>query len=184
VVISQVYGGGGNSGATYRNDFIELRNNGAGAISLAGWSLQYTSSTGSTWTARTDLSGSIAPGGYYLVQQAAGAGGTASLPTPDATGAIAMSGSAGKVALVSTSTALSGACPLGGAIVDFVGYGSATNCFEGAGQRPPWATPPPRCATATAVSTPTTTTPTSWPPHRRRATAAARRRRHRHLRSR
>ncbi len=28
VVISQVYGGGGNSGATLKNDFIELRNNG------------------------------------------------------------------------------------------------------------------------------------------------------------
>ncbi|NUQ33116.1 MAG: hypothetical protein HOP99_09945, partial [Dermatophilaceae bacterium] len=27
VVISEVYGGGGNSGATYRNDFVELRNN-------------------------------------------------------------------------------------------------------------------------------------------------------------
>ncbi len=26
VVISQVYGGGGNSGATYKNDFIELFN--------------------------------------------------------------------------------------------------------------------------------------------------------------
>lgn len=131
VVISQVYGGGGNSGATYRNDFIELRNNGASAVSLAGWSLQYTSSTGTTWTARTDLAGSIAPGGYFLVKQAAGAGGSVDLPTPDATGAIAMAGTAGKVALVSTTTALTGACPLGtAALVDFVGYGSAANCSE------------------------------------------------------
>ncbi len=42
----------------------------------------------------------IEPGQYYLVQEAAGAGGTVNLPTPDAIGTIAMSGTAGKVALV------------------------------------------------------------------------------------
>ncbi len=131
VVISQVYGGGGNSGATYRSDFIELHNNGAAPVDLTGWTLQYGSSGGSTWGGRTALSGSIAPGAYYLVKQADGSGGTVDLPAPDATGTIAMSGSAGKVALVSNSTALAGACPTGGAIVDFVGFGAA-NCAEGA----------------------------------------------------
>src|SRR5688572_13082938 len=43
VVVSQVYGGGGNSGATLKSDFIELRNNGATAVNLAGWSVQYAS---------------------------------------------------------------------------------------------------------------------------------------------
>ena len=33
VNISQVYGGGGNAGATYKNDFIELYNPGAAAVS-------------------------------------------------------------------------------------------------------------------------------------------------------
>ena len=46
VVISEVYGGGGNAGATYTNDFIELYNRTANAISLAGWSVQYASATG------------------------------------------------------------------------------------------------------------------------------------------
>ena len=32
VVISQVYGGGGNPGTTYKNDFIELHNNGSTAV--------------------------------------------------------------------------------------------------------------------------------------------------------
>jgi len=32
MVISQVYGGGGNSGATYKNDFVELFNNGTSAV--------------------------------------------------------------------------------------------------------------------------------------------------------
>ena len=46
VVISQVYGGGGNSGATYKNDFVELFNPTAAPVSLAGWSVQYASSHG------------------------------------------------------------------------------------------------------------------------------------------
>ncbi|WP_448548579.1 lamin tail domain-containing protein [Xanthomonas translucens] len=49
VVISQVYGGGGNSGATYKSDFVELHHNGNQAVSLAGWSLQYASAAGSSW---------------------------------------------------------------------------------------------------------------------------------------
>ena len=132
VVISQVYGGGGNSGATLKNDFIELRNNGPTAVDLTGWSVQYASSTGTTWNGRTNLSGSIPAGGFYLIQQAQGAGGTVDLPTPDATGTIAMAGTAGKVALSRSTTALTGACPTTDAnVVDFVGFGSAANCFEG-----------------------------------------------------
>lgn len=132
VVISQVYGGGGNSGATLKNDFIELRNNGPTAVDLTGWSVQYTSSAGTTWSGRTNLTGTIPAGGFYLVQQAQGAGGTVDLPAPDAVGTIAMSGTAGKVALSRSTTALTGACPTADAnVVDFVGFGSAANCFEG-----------------------------------------------------
>jgi hypothetical protein len=40
VVISQVYGGGGNTGAIYKNDFIELFKRGAEPVSVAGWSVQ------------------------------------------------------------------------------------------------------------------------------------------------
>src|SRR5205807_724285 len=40
VVISQVYGGGNNSGATYQNDFIELFNSGNQTVNLSGWSVQ------------------------------------------------------------------------------------------------------------------------------------------------
>lgn len=129
VVISQVYGGGGNSGATLRNDFIELFNPGTAPVSLAGWSVQYASSAGSTWQV-TALSGTIQPGGYYLVQESAGTGGTANLPTPDATGTIPMSGTAGKVALSQSVAALSGTCPTG--VVDLVSFGTAsTNCGAG-----------------------------------------------------
>jgi uncharacterized protein len=130
VVVSQVYGGGGNTGAPFRSDFIELHNNGVAAVDLSTWSVQYASSTGTTW-ARTNLTGSIAAGGYYLVKQADGAGTTLpALPTPDATGTIAMSGTAGKVALVNNQTTLTGACPLGATVADFVGFGTGANCSE------------------------------------------------------
>jgi uncharacterized protein len=129
IVISEVYGGGGNAGATLRNDFIELYNRGSVPIAVNGWSVQYTSSAGTTWQI-TPLTGTLQPGAHYLVQEAQGAGGTTSLPAPDATGTIAMSGTSGKVALVRTSTALTGACPSSVDIADFVGYGTAANCSE------------------------------------------------------
>jgi 5'-nucleotidase len=115
VVISEVYGGGGNSGATWTHDFIELHNPTAAPISLDGWSVSYYSSSGSSGGS-TSLTGSLAPGAHYLVQEAKGAGGTTPLPTPDATGTLAMSGSNGSVSLQDAS----------GQRVDLVGYGSAT----------------------------------------------------------
>lgn len=129
VVISQVYGGGGNSGATLKNDFIEIFNAGATAISVNGWSVQYAAATSGTWTS-TPISGTIAAGGYYLVQEAAGTGGTVNLPTPNAVGSIAMSATAAKVALVNSTTLLAGTCPADSSIQDLIGYGAA-NCSEG-----------------------------------------------------
>ncbi|HEV2147976.1 MAG TPA: DNA/RNA non-specific endonuclease [Longimicrobiaceae bacterium] len=132
VVISQIYGGGGNSGATLRNDFIELFNPGTEPVSLEGWSVQYASASGTSWQF-TALSDTIHPGGYYLVQQGAGAGGSVSLPTPDATGGIAMSATNGKVALVRSPGALpAGTCPSGPSVVDHVSFGTtATDCGFG-----------------------------------------------------
>lgn len=131
VVVNEVYGGGGNSGAALKNDFIELRNDGSTAVDLSSWSVQYISAApGATTTWQTTpLSGSIAPGDTYLVQEAAGAGGTTALPTPNATGSINMSGTAGTVALVSSQTALtcktSADCAADSTVRDLVGYGTA-----------------------------------------------------------
>jgi len=130
VVISQVYGGGGNAGATLKNDFIEVFNRGASAVDLTGWSVQYGATGGTTWQV-TNLAGALLqPGHYYLIQEAQGAGGTINPPTPDVTGAINMSATAGKVALVNSTTALSGACPGTAGIQDLIGYGTGTNCSE------------------------------------------------------
>jgi len=136
VVISQVYGGGGNAGATFKNDFIEIFNSGNQTVNLTGWSVQVATATGTSWSVTNLTATSLAPGQYYLIQEAAGAGGTTNLPTPEATGTIAMSATASKVALVNTTTTLTGSCPAGASIQDFVGYGSTPNCFEGSGPTP------------------------------------------------
>jgi DNA/RNA endonuclease G (NUC1)/uncharacterized protein YjdB len=127
VVINQIYGGGGNSGATFKNDFIEIFNRSTQTVSLAGWSVQQTSAGGATWNV-TPLSGSIPSGGYYLIQESAGAAGTVDLPTPDATGTISMGAASGKVLLAQTTTAFTVACPTGTVVVDVASYGSGTNC--------------------------------------------------------
>lgn len=123
VIISQVYGGGGNSGAEYKNDFIELYNPTSASVDLTGWSVQYASSTGTFSTNITQLTGFIGPGEYYLIQEAKGSGGTIDLPTPDASGSIAMSGTNGKVALAKKNTAITSMNDTD--VVDFVGYGIA-----------------------------------------------------------
>ncbi|MFD2418342.1 endonuclease/exonuclease/phosphatase family protein [Amycolatopsis pigmentata] len=130
VVISEVYGGGGNSGATLTSDFVELAS--TGAVILDGYSVQYlpgTPSASSKWQV-TPLSGGITAGGRYLVGEAKGSGGTVELPTPDATGAIGLAASSGTVALVHGTdplTCLTAAdCAADTRIRDLVGYGTAT----------------------------------------------------------
>jgi Lamin Tail Domain len=130
VVISQIYGGGGNSNAVHRNDFIELFNRGGSTVSIAGWSIQYASASGSNWS-KVDLTGTISPGQYYLIQLASGGATGAPLPAPDATATISMAATAGKVVLSRSTTALSGSCPSGANVIDLVGYGSGASCFEG-----------------------------------------------------
>ncbi|MCI0540920.1 MAG: lamin tail domain-containing protein, partial [Verrucomicrobiales bacterium] len=125
IVISQIYGGGGNQGAPLRNDFIELFNRGGASVDITGWTVQYASASGSQWSS-TALSGTVLAGQYYLVQEGTGqTGAGAPLPAPDAIGGIGLSAESGKVALVSSSTLLTGSSPGGASITDFVGYGSA-----------------------------------------------------------
>jgi uncharacterized protein len=141
VVVNEVYGGGGNSGATLTNDFIELANAGSGAAALDGWSVQYISaSPGATTTWQvTPLTGSVSGGGLYLIGEAAGTGGTTGLPATQATGSINLSGTSGTVALVDNSTALTcktaADCAADSDVVDLVGYGTAV-IHEGSADAP------------------------------------------------
>lgn len=134
VVISQVYGAGGNSGAAYQNDFVELFNPTPSAQSLDGWSVQYASATGTSWQVVSLPNFSLQPGQYFLVKLTSGGATGAPLPTEDVSGSINMSGTNGKVALVNSTSALSSCLP-NAAIIDLVGYGTA-NCFEGAAAAP------------------------------------------------
>ena len=124
VVISQVYGGGGNTGADLKNDFIEIMNHGSSPISLNGWSVQSAALATSNWLVTPLPNFTLQPGQYFLIQESQGAGGTDDLPTPDAIGTITVSSTSGKIALVSNTTTLTGNCPTGSGIVDFIGYGA------------------------------------------------------------
>lgn len=128
VVIDQIYGGGGNSGSNLQNDYVQLFNRGSNLTSIEGWSIQYASANGSSWD-RTILKGSLAPGQRLLIQEARGAGGGSSLPSPDVAGGINFSASSGKVALVKDSLPLAGQSPSGDRIADFVGYGESNASF-------------------------------------------------------
>ena len=178
VVISQVYGGGGNAGAPYRNDFVELFNAGPSAVSISGWSVQYSSASGTglfNANGVTTLSGTLQPGQYYLVQLAGGSTG-GPLPTADATGTSNLSGTAGKVVLVDQSAGLacngsSTPCSADQTshIVDLVGFGAA-NYFEGAAPTATLSNTTAAQRKSTAAPTRTTTAPTSASSHRYRAT--------------
>ncbi len=116
LVIAEAYGGGGNSGAPLRSDFVELANRSSQDVDLTGWTLRYYSRTGTT-AQTTPLTGSVAAGGRYLVKQADGANAAApALPTPDASGTVAMSSSGARVEVVDPS----------GQVVDRLGWGGAT----------------------------------------------------------
>ncbi|MDD4663209.1 MAG: lamin tail domain-containing protein, partial [Caldisericia bacterium] len=144
VIISQVYGGGGNTGATFTNDFIVLHNTTDQAIDLTGWTLFYASATG-TFKLDSELTGyvqscalvgSIPANGFYLIQ--GGAGTTVTdipLPiTPDASSTFNLSGTKGKLALCNNGE--KPVDPTSANVVDFVGYGPEATLFEGAAAAP------------------------------------------------
>ena len=134
MVVSQLFAGGGNAGAPFANDFVELFNRGGANVNLGDWSIQYASASGTTWQV-TALAGSVQPGGRYLVQLGSTGAVGASLPTADATGTTNIAVSGGKVALVRGSAPLgcgasAGSCSADPLVVDLVGYGSASD-YEG-----------------------------------------------------
>ena len=131
VVISQVYGAGGNDGATWNRDFIELFNRSNVPVSLAGLSVQYQAAgAASNWASFTALpSVTLAPGQYFLVGAAGGSTGATIGAVDHSTNSINMSATNGKIALANSSTLLTVADG-GGKLLDLVGFGTASR-FEG-----------------------------------------------------
>ncbi len=140
VVISQAYGGGGNSGATFTHDFVELFNRGSSPASLNGSSLQYASAAGNFSNVFVLPNTTLQPGQYYLVQLAGGANGVALPVAPDvASTALNLAGASGKIALVRDTAALGcGGSTLAcsptqlGLMADLLGYGSVSLSEGGA----------------------------------------------------
>lgn len=138
IVISQLFGGGGNAGAPFASDYVELFNRGSAPVDLGGWTVQYATAAGTSWQA-TPLAGTIQPGRSYLVGLAGGTTGAA-LPAADATGTTNLSATGGKVALVRGSAELTcgasaGSCSSAPLLEDLVGYGGAAD-YEGAAAAP------------------------------------------------
>ena len=127
VRISQIYGGGGNNEATLHSDFVELFNAAPEPVHLNGWSVQYAAQAGTTWAVTPLGDVTIAGFSYLLIRQAAGEGGSDAatpLEMPDVFGESNLSATDGEVALVAGTASILG---LGDpAVVDFVGYGNAT----------------------------------------------------------
>lgn len=132
LVIAEVYGGAGATGSTYTQDYVVLFNQTTVAISLTGWSLQFTNATGTTWNNQPFTAGtSVAAHGYYLIAVGPTTTGLP-LPTPDFSVGGNINTTAGKVALMATQSGIGGnTCPPVAITVDFVGYGNQADCAEG-----------------------------------------------------
>jgi len=140
VVLAEVYGGGGEQGSYWNNDYIVLYNPTASPVDLSTWSVQYAVFNSSTWLV-TNLAGSILANGYYSIELAGDGQGVAPLPfTPNVIGTTNLDKNKGKIALANFQNALSVSNPVGQAgVIDFIGYGNGTNAYEGtaAAQQPP-----------------------------------------------
>lgn len=132
LVIKEVYGAGGNSGAVLNADFVELYNPTASAIALAGKTLQYRSAGGGVGGTVT-LAGSVPANSHFLVQMSAAGTTGAALPAPDqvADPAIGMAGAGGQVILGTATTYGSGNLAGAAGVIDAFGTSGATS-FEGA----------------------------------------------------
>src|SRR5262249_47523182 len=86
LVISQVYSSQ-DPHSRLKNDFVELLNIGTTDVSVTGWSVQVSPLTGGVWNAVT-LSGTIAPGQYYLISGLSANGDPGLYPLPTANAAI------------------------------------------------------------------------------------------------
>ena len=106
LVVSQVYGGGGNSGSTLTNDYIELFNpTRHRSIPVTGRASSTPPRPAPAWQSTNALR-HVQPAATTSSARRRAPGGTTPLPTPGRAGTIAMAAAPGKVALVSSTTAL------------------------------------------------------------------------------
>ena len=143
--ISQVYTGGGATGATFQNDYVELFNRGQTDVDVSGWSLNISNFTGtppnfqiSSTNIRFFTSPNLImrPGGHLLIKFGFSGSSGQPLPTPDINlSPFPLSDVGAQLILLPKDKSLPfHYCPaapdLTGTVVDYVGYGTAI-CYEG-----------------------------------------------------
>ncbi|MEX5302889.1 ExeM/NucH family extracellular endonuclease [Kocuria sabuli] len=132
VVINEAYTNGGSANAVYRHKFVELYNPTSEPVDLTGWTLQYRAAGGAGPAAPVALSGTIAPGGYFLVQGSSNADNGEALPASDLATSFNPGGVSGTIVLSDGAeplTAPTGSVTGADRIVDLLGYGTS-NTFE------------------------------------------------------
>lgn len=153
LVFSQIYSNGGNTGSTYQKNYLEIFNRTNNTIDFSGWRIYIATDTGNfnlSFAFSSSQGIPIAAHKYLLIalgrESTNGATVPADLFGPSTD--IIIPGlppvpppniySSGKVFLTPPNTDVIGTtCPLpNDAIVDFVGYGTTANCFEGTGPAP------------------------------------------------
>ncbi|MDO4241931.1 MAG: lamin tail domain-containing protein, partial [Microbacteriaceae bacterium] len=123
IVINEVYGGGGNKGATHNRDFVELYNPTAQAVSLTGWQIQGFSKKGNTSNGSpVALSGTIESGAYFVICGKLKPESTAAAPTCDIESNLDIGKDGASTKLLNNT----------GATIDLVGWGGSS-LFEGTG---------------------------------------------------
>jgi hypothetical protein len=135
VVISQVYGGGGNAASGYNADYAQIFNRSTIPVDLTGWSFQSCRVSDAGFDSRIALlSGVIQPGQYRLIVCSNPVATGAVLPSADFTAdpPFNMESSSGRTALVSTTNLIHQDFTRPD-IVDMVGYGTDCQTFEGVG---------------------------------------------------
>ncbi|HEX7957890.1 MAG TPA: Calx-beta domain-containing protein, partial [Pyrinomonadaceae bacterium] len=142
LVISQVYTRGGEAGASYRNDFVEIFNRGTEPVNLNNYGLYATLGSSPVPAAMfvrifSPVGLVIQPGRYLLIGlKGDGAGGQtftpnfdlSLLPAPVPANLNAVSGT---VALILPDGFFQGCSAAQAGVVDMVGYGPTPICFEG-----------------------------------------------------
>jgi hypothetical protein len=142
--ISQIYTRGGEAGATFQNDFVELFNRGQTAVDISGWSLNISNFSGTPPNIQISATNIklfpstsmiMAPGSHFLIKF----GGSGSNGQPVSSdinlNPFPMSDTGSQIVLLAKDKTLPFFyCPaapdLTGNVVDYVGYGIAI-CYEG-----------------------------------------------------
>ena len=107
IVISEIQTA---SASDASQEFVELYNPTSSSNSLEGWVLEYASSSGTTWTKKSTLAGTIPAYGFYLIA-------TTGYLGADATMNSGLAGSGGHVRIKNTN----------GTVIDLVGWGTAAH---------------------------------------------------------